>query len=74
LDGQQWISARTGFFIPIEVLSSLFRGKFLFYRKEANHKRTLKLAGEILHLSKKVHFQKLLAIFYQKMGNLLQVT
>ena len=29
LDGKRWISSRKDFFIPVKVLSSLFRGKFL---------------------------------------------
>lgn len=65
-DGQQWISARKGFFVPVEVLGDLFRGKFLFYLKEAYRNKKLKFTGEILHLSKRVHFQKLLTTLYQK--------
>ena len=35
LNGKKWISAREGFFLPVKVMSSLFRGKFLSYLKEA---------------------------------------
>lgn len=38
LDGKKWLSAREGFFLPVKVISSLFKGKFLAYLQEA-HKR-----------------------------------
>jgi hypothetical protein len=28
-DGDRWVSCRKGFFIPVRVMSALFRGKFL---------------------------------------------
>ena len=31
LDGKSWIACREGFFLPVKVLSRLFRGKFLHY-------------------------------------------
>jgi Putative transposase/Transposase zinc-binding domain len=33
-DGGRWVSCRKGFFLPVRVLSSLFRGKFLDLLKE----------------------------------------
>jgi len=30
-DGSRWIACRSGFFLPVRVLSRLFRGKFLAY-------------------------------------------
>ncbi|MEW6668405.1 MAG: transposase [Thermodesulfobacteriota bacterium] len=35
LDGNQWVPCKTEFFLPVRVLSRLFRGKFLAYLKEA---------------------------------------
>ena len=29
LDGTRWVSCREGFFLPVEVIGSLFRGNFL---------------------------------------------
>jgi hypothetical protein len=34
-DHSQWISCREGFFLPVRVLSRLFREKFLCYLKQA---------------------------------------
>ena len=31
LDGTRWINSKKKFFIPVKVLSRVFRGKFLFY-------------------------------------------
>ncbi|MBW2148398.1 MAG: transposase [Deltaproteobacteria bacterium] len=35
LDGKRWISSKKSFFIPVKVLSRLFRGKFLDSLKKA---------------------------------------
>jgi hypothetical protein len=35
-DGLQWISCKKKFFLPVKVLSRLFRGKFLAYLKDAS--------------------------------------
>ncbi len=34
-DGQRWIACRPGFFLPVKVLSRLFRGLFLHYLDKA---------------------------------------
>ena len=34
-DGARWVSCRTGFFLPVRVLSRLFRGKFVTFLREA---------------------------------------
>src|ERR1700750_790050 len=34
-DGQSWIACRPGFFLPVRVLSRLFRGLFLHYLQKA---------------------------------------
>ena len=34
-DGTRWVACREGFFLPVKVLSSLFRGKFLALLDEA---------------------------------------
>jgi len=35
-DGDRWVSARKGFFLPVRVMSALFRGKFLNYFKRGD--------------------------------------
>jgi len=44
-DGKSWLSCREGFFIPVKVLSRLFRGKFLFYLKKSWEAKELELSG-----------------------------
>src|SRR5271166_5097319 len=34
-DGERWIACRPGFFLPVRVLSRLFRGLFLHYLEKA---------------------------------------
>ena len=34
-DGKRWIACRPGFFLPVRVLSSMFRGLFLHYLTKA---------------------------------------
>ena len=66
LDGQRWISSRGGFFLPVKVLSRLFRGKFLFYLKEAYRADKLKFVGRICLMGDKREFQKMLDQLYRK--------
>jgi hypothetical protein len=65
VDETRWLSAPKGFFIPVKVLSRLFRGKFLYYLKEAYRNNQLKFPGEVLSLSKQQNFSKLLNMLYQ---------
>jgi hypothetical protein len=44
-DGTQWVKSRNDFFLPVRVLSRLFRGKFLAYLAEAARAGTLRFAG-----------------------------
>ena len=46
LDGKQWIPCRAGFFLPVRVLSRLFRRLFLEKLNEADQSGELKLFGE----------------------------
>ena len=66
LDGSQWISCRKKFFIPVKVLSRLFRGKFLFYLKKAYTAGGLVFPGKIKHLRERKTFQALLSDLYQQ--------
>jgi len=49
-DGKRWLSFRKGFFIPVKVLSRLFRGKVLFYLKKSWEKGELKFPGALTEL------------------------
>jgi hypothetical protein len=46
-----WKSCRPGFFLPVRVLSALFRGKFLAGLAEARQEGKLRLAGAIAGLA-----------------------
>jgi len=49
-DTRQWIAALEGFFLPVRVLSRLFRGKYLAYLREAYQSGDLVLAGGLKNL------------------------
>ena len=42
-DGQSWIACRPGFFLPVRVLSRMFRGLFLHYLEKAFRRRRAEL-------------------------------
>jgi hypothetical protein len=50
-DGARWIASRSAFFLPVEVLSTLFRNKFLIYLREAFRKGQLSFQGELAPLA-----------------------
>jgi len=66
LDGQRWISSRADFFMPVKVLSSLFRGKFLDGLKKAYEAGKLKFPGKIEALKGDPSFNKFLTDLYQQ--------
>ena len=47
LDERRWIAAREQFFLPVRVLSRLFRGKYLAYLRQAYQAGRLVLAGRL---------------------------
>lgn len=63
-DGMSWISSKKKFFIRVEALSRLFRGKFLYYLKKAYYSEDLKFPGKIKMLSRHTAFEKLLTELY----------
>jgi hypothetical protein len=40
-DGERWIACKPGFFLPVRVLSKVFRGKFIDLLKQAHAKQAL---------------------------------
>ncbi len=50
-DKQRWIAAREQFFLPVRVLSRLFRGKYLAYLRQAYQAGRLVLAGRLKDLA-----------------------
>lgn len=63
---QCWKSSRRKFFIPVKVISALFKGKFLSLLKAAYNDGQLKFEGEIKSLELKNNFKQLLNILYDK--------
>ena len=45
-DGSKWVPCRPGFFLPVRVLSRVFRGKFVAALKRARGKGKLTGAGD----------------------------
>jgi hypothetical protein len=51
-DGSRWIApSKKSFFLPVQVLSCLFRKKFLIYLKKAFRKGKLRFHGELRRLA-----------------------
>ena len=63
-DEKRWINCKNGFFISVQKLSRLFRGKFLYYLKRDYLNDKLKLTGKIEYLKNQLLFQKLLNDLY----------
>jgi hypothetical protein len=53
-DGSQWIACRSGFFLPVRVLSKVFRGKFIDLLKQA------RAGGKLLGVENDGAFTRLL--------------
>lgn len=66
LDGKRWVSSRKNFFIPVKVLSSLFRGKFLDGLKKAYQAGELRFVGQIEELKEVAAFRRFLSDLYHQ--------
>src|SRR5215469_331589 len=60
-DGTRWIACRPGFFLPVRVLSRLFRGLFLAYLDKALLVGTLTFFSSLQHLNERSAFLRHLA-------------
>jgi hypothetical protein len=61
LDGQRWISCRPGFFLPVRVLSRLFRRLFLARLVAAHDAERLRFFGDHARLAERDAFTAYLA-------------
>lgn len=59
-DCDKWIACAKTFFLPVRVLSRVFRGKFIQYLKEAWADGKLRFHGQLAHLSSDEAFRQLL--------------
>ena len=65
-DERRWVACRKNFFIPVRVMSALFRGKFLGYLKDCYAARKLILAGTTNALTEPYAFEQFLGKLYNK--------
>jgi hypothetical protein len=65
-DGGRWVPCRKGFFIPVRVMSALFRGKFLGLLKKCFSSNDLVSPGSIYPLKKPGNFEIFRKQLYQK--------
>jgi len=63
---QYWKYSRKNFFIHVNVLSHVFRGKFLSLLKKADQENKLTFEGEIASLKQAKNFKQLLNLLYNK--------
>ncbi len=60
-DGERWIACRRGFFLPVRVLSRLFRRRFIEELEKLHHTGQLQFFGEYEHLTDAGTFNRWLA-------------
>lgn len=60
-DGQRWVACRPGFFLPVRVLSRLFRRRFLEALQEAHRAGTLQFFSQHAELADPKAFARWLA-------------
>jgi hypothetical protein len=67
LDAQPcWRSCRPGFFLPVRVLSRVFRGKFLAGLRQLANQRLIHWPGALSHLNDAAVFARWLTPLYQQ--------
>jgi hypothetical protein len=65
-DGKRWVDSKKDFFISVQVLSSLFRGKFLDGLKKEYEAGRLKFPGQIEELKEASAFKRFLNDLYDQ--------
>jgi hypothetical protein len=66
LDHARWVSSRSRFFLPVKVLSHVFRGKFVAGLRRAFRKRKLSFHGACLPLSNEKAFAVFLRTLFRE--------
>jgi len=64
-DKDQWVHSKNNFFIPVRVISNLFRGKFCAYLKEAYQNKQLSFSAGLKYFEKSNQFKQLLDRLYK---------
>jgi len=57
-DGERWVACRRGFFLPVRVLSRLFRRRFLEELEKLHHAGQLRFFGEYVGLAEASAFSR----------------
>jgi len=65
-NGNRWISSRKRFFLPVRILSSLFRGKFLALLKDCFQRGDIVFPGSLNHLQNPATFETFRAALSHK--------
>jgi hypothetical protein len=66
VDHSSWVSARSGFFLPVRILSRVFRGKFVAGLKRSWRKGEIGFHGNLRHLSDSRRFHSFLRQLFRK--------
>ena len=66
LDHQHWIHPRYAFFLPVKVLSRVFRGKFTAGLKKAFRRRQLTFPGSLQPLAQETAFRSFLRSLFRQ--------
>ena len=66
LDGSRWIAASSRFFLPVRVLSRVFRGKFTAELKQLLLQGKLQFHGSLQELASPERFQRFLRQLFTK--------
>lgn len=71
LDGESWVDTKKeDFFIHVNVLSDLFKKKFMHYLLKVHNEDKLKFMGKIEYLKDENEFKKLRRLLYEKRWNI----
>ncbi len=65
-DGSKWRSCRNGFFLPVKVMSRLFRGKFIAYLNTLRDQNELVYPGAVSDFADSKTWNALIADLYRK--------
>jgi hypothetical protein len=65
-DKRKWVSGRKKFFLPVKVMSRLFRGKFLDYLRKSYEAGKIKFPGDVSELQFPEAFEGFLRKLYAK--------
>jgi hypothetical protein len=63
---KKWVCCRKKFFIPVKVLSKKFKGKFMFYLRQACSNPGLDFYGTVIHLKNPRELETFISNLYQK--------